>query len=263
MKWNRERINIMVGLAGVSPFETEVARAWAKRLEWPMIMVAFWIPLQWYLEEVNMISAHVVLIGDWFVWLAFLLESIILLSLVHDKRQYLLNNWMNVAIILTGVFIIWGYAPVLSVLRSLRVLLVLGLLLRISRTLTKILKQNQLGNLLAFTLFIVVVSGVMISGFDPAIHDPWEGIWWALVSITTVGYGDVVPVSGPGKFFASLLIVLGIVVFSVLTATVSAYLIRRSEEERGEEIHDLLKDVQRRLERIENKLKKIEQESEQ
>ena len=262
MKWNRERINVITGLAGVSPFETEVARTWAKRLEWPMIMVAFWIPIQWYLEEVNMISVGAVRIGDWFVWFAFLLETLILLVLVHDKRQYLLNNWMNVAIILTGMLIIWGYTPVLSVLRSLRLLLVLGLLLRISRTLTKILRQNQLGNLLAFTLFMVVVSGILISGFDPAIHDPWEGIWWALVSITTVGYGDVVPVSGPGKFFASLLIVLGIVVFSVLTATVSAYLIRRSEEERGEEIHDMLKDVQRRLERIENKLKKIEQDSE-
>ena len=262
MKWSRERLNIMTGLAGVSPFESEVARAWAKRLEWPMILVAFWIPIQWYLEELHMISVRAVLLGDWFVWLAFLLESLILLLLVRNKWQYLRNNWMNVAIILTGVFIIWGYAPVLAVTRALRLLLVLGLLLRISRTLTQILRQNQLGNLLAFTLFMVVVSGVLISGFDPAIHDPWEGIWWALVSITTVGYGDVVPVSGPGKLFASLLIVLGIVVFSVLTATVSAYLIRRNEEERGEEIHDMLKDVQRRLERIENKLKKIDQDSE-
>jgi len=262
MQWSRERLNIITGLAGVSPFESEVARVWAKRLEWPMILVAFWIPIQWYLEELNMISAHALRLGDWFVWLAFTLETLTLLLLVRNKRHYLLHNWMNVAIIFTGVFIVWGYAPVLAVLRSLRLLLVLGLLLRISRTLTQVLRQNQLGNLLAFALFMVVVSGVLISGFDPAIHDPWEGIWWALVSITTVGYGDVVPVSGPGKLFASLLIVLGIVVFSVLTATISAYLIRRNEEQEGEELHQMLKDVQRRLERIENHLKKIEQDKE-
>jgi voltage-gated potassium channel len=262
MNWSRERLNIMTGLAGVSPYETEAARAWAKRLEWPMIFVAFWIPIQWYLEELHMISKHAVIIADWFVWLTFLVETLILLLLVHDKRQYLINNWMNVAIIFTGVFIVWGYAPVLAVLRSLRMLLVLGLLLRISRTLNHVLRQNQLGNLLAFTLFMVVMSGVLISGFDPAIHDPWEGIWWALVTITTVGYGDVVPVSGPGKFFASLLIILGIVVFSVLTATVSAYLIRRTEESEGEELHQLMKDVQRRLERIENRMKKLEQDNE-
>lgn len=262
MKWSQERLNIMTGLAGVSPFESELARTWAKRLEWPMILVAFWIPIQWYLEELHMISQHAVLIGDWFVWLTFLLETLTLLLLVRNKGHYLLHNWMNVAIILTGVFIVWGYAPVLAVLRSLRMLLVLGLLLRISRTLTNVLRQNQLGNLLAFTLFMVVMSGVLISGFDPAIHDPWEGIWWALVTITTVGYGDVVPVSGPGKLFASLLIVLGIVVFSVLTATVSAYLIRRNEEQEGDELHQMLKDVQRRLERIENRMKKMEQDKE-
>jgi voltage-gated potassium channel len=262
MNWSRERLNSITGLAGVSPFESEMARAWAKRLEWPMILVAFWIPIQWYLEELHMISVHAARAGDWFVWLAFVTETLILLLLVRNKWHFLLHNWMNLAIIFTGVFIIWGYEPVLAVLRSLRLLLVLGLLLRISHTLLQVLKQNQLGNLLAFTLFMVVVSGILISGFDPAIKDPWEGIWWALVSITTVGYGDVVPVSGPGKLFASLLIVLGIVVFSVLTATISAYLIRRNEEAQGEELHQLLKDVQRRLERIENRIKKIEQDSE-
>jgi len=251
---------MLTGVAGVSPYESELARAWAKRLEWPMILVAFWIPIQWYLEELHKISPHAVIFGDWFVWLTFTLETLILLLLVRDKRLYLIRNWMNVAIIVTGVFIVWGFAPVLAVFRSLRLLLVLGLLFRISRTLTHVLRQNHLGNLLVFTLFMVVVSGILISGFDPAIHDPWQGIWWALVTITTVGYGDVVPVSGPGKLFASLLIIFGIVVFSVLTATVSAYLIRRNEEQEGEELHQLLKDVQRRLERIENRLKKIEQD---
>ncbi|MDH5359919.1 MAG: potassium channel family protein [Gammaproteobacteria bacterium] len=260
MKFSRQRINQLTGLAGVSPHETESARRWADRLEWPMLMVAFWIPVQWYLEEVGLIDIRVAKLGDWFIWCAFVVESLIMLVTVHDKWRYLLHNWMNVAIILTGILIVWGYTPVIAVLRSLRLLLVLGLLLRISRTMTEILQQNNLGNLLAFALFMVVISGILISGIDPAIETPWQGIWWALVSITTVGYGDVVPVSGPGKFFASMLIILGIVVFSLLTANVSAFLIRRSSEQEEEESQDLLRDIQRRLERIEVHLKKMEQD---
>ena len=259
MKWNRNRINQLTGLAGVSPHETEAARRWAERLEWPMLVVAFWIPVQWYLEEVSLIDIRVAKLGDWFVWCAFVAESLIMLTTVRDKWRYLMHNWMNIAIILTGILIVWGYTPVVAVLRSLRLLLVIGLLLRISRTMVEILQQNNLGNLLAFAMFMVVISGILISGIDPAIKDPWQGVWWALVSITTVGYGDVVPVSGPGKFFASMLIIMGIVVFSLLTANVSAFLIRRSEAREDEETQDALKDIQRKLERIENRLKKMEQ----
>ena len=70
-----------------------------------------------------------------------------------------------------------------------------------------------------------------------------------------MGYGDVVPVSGAGKFFASLHILLGIGVFSLLTANISAFLVKQNEMQEDAEEHELLKDIQRRLERIENRLK--------
>ncbi|MBD3670211.1 MAG: two pore domain potassium channel family protein [Gammaproteobacteria bacterium] len=262
MKLSREQLDQLTGLAGVSPYETETARRWGKWLEWPMLLVAFWIPVQWYLDEIGLLSGQASRLGDWLVWFAFVIETGVLLLLVRDKKHFLLHNWMNVAIILTGVFIAWGYAPILAILRSLRLLLILGLLVRISRTLSQVVHENHLGNLLVFTLFIVVVSGMLISTIDPAIEDPWQGIWWALVSISTVGYGDVVPTSGPGKFFASLLIILGIIVFSLLTATISAYLTHRKGEAGNQEIYELLKDIQRRLDRIESRMKKVEQDQE-
>ncbi|MBD3610465.1 MAG: potassium channel family protein [Gammaproteobacteria bacterium] len=263
MDWKQAQLHHYTGLAGVSPHETEKARIWARRLEWPMLLVAFWIPVQWYLEEVGLISLGASNLGNWFVWLAFVIETGILLLLVHDRWRYLMHNWMNLAIIITGVMIVWDYDPVLTILRSLRLLLVIGILLRVSKTLSKVLERNHLGNLLAFAMFMVVMSGILISGIDPAIESPWQGVWWALVTVTTVGYGDVVPVSGAGKFFASLLILLGIGVFSLLTANVSAFLVRQDEEKEDKEEHQLLKDIQRRLERIENRLKKIESDKDE
>ena len=50
------RIVHLLGIAGVDPQEQPDARLWAKRLEWPMLLVALWIPVQWYLGETQLIT---------------------------------------------------------------------------------------------------------------------------------------------------------------------------------------------------------------
>ena len=104
---------------------------------------------------------------------------------------------------------------------------------------------------------MIVVSGILIASFDPGIQSAWDGIWWAWVTVTTVGYGDVVPVSGAGKFFASLLILLGVGLFSLLTANISAFLIGRDALKEEQEMRGRLRDIQDRLKRIEEHLERL------
>lgn len=257
MTVGRRQISSLAGLAGVDAAEREVARRWAQRLEWPMLLIALWIPVQWYLEEIQVLSFMESRIADVIVWSAFVFETVLLSSLVQYKKHYLLHNWMNLAIICAGVFIIWGYEPVLAFLRALRLILVIGILLRISRTLSHVLSQNNLGNTLAFALFVVVMSGIIMWRIDPAVHSAWEGIWWALVTVSTVGYGDVVPVSEGGRMFATFLIMLGIVTLAILTANISAYLIKFGNGERNDKLHEQLNEISARLEAIERQIKQI------
>ena len=196
-------------------------------------------------------------IGDWAIWLFFVIETIVLTILTTDKLNHLKRNWMNVAIITAGLPILWTNTPLAGILRSLRLLLLLGIILRISRTVTGILSTNQLGYTLVFSLFVIVVSGILIASFDPGIQSAWDGIWWAWVTVTTVGYGDVVPVSGAGKFFASLLILLGVGLFSLLTANISAFLIGRDALKEEQEMRGRLRDIQDRLKRIEEHLERL------
>lgn len=244
----------LLGICGVEAHESAEAREWAKRLEWPMLAVVLWIPVQWYLEETGIFSPAHGKIGDWMIWSVFLVETVLLTALVRDKLRYLRGNWMNLLIILGGLPVVWQYTPLLGLLRSLRLLLVFVLLFRLSRTLRTLLVRHQLGTTLAISLAVVLIGGIVESRLDPSIGTIWDGVWWAWVTVATVGYGDIVPHNEAGRLFGALLILMGVVLVSLLTANLSAFLIGSEVQKVEREEHDadvMLKDIAARLERVE------------
>jgi voltage-gated potassium channel len=103
----------------------------------------------------------------------------------------------------------------------------------------------------------MVMSGVIVSRIDPSVGTVWDGMWWAWTTMSTVGYGDVVPHSAAGRLFGSLLILFGVVLLSLLTANLAAFFIGSDVEkvERDEKEADrMLRDISARLERIERRL---------
>ena len=160
----------------------------------------------------------------------FVLETVLLTFLVRDKRRYLISNWINLLIIAGGVPLLWGSSAHAGALRSLRILLLFKILLDMSSTIRKMLSSNNIGITLFVTLIITIMAGTSMAAIDPAIETPWDGIWWAWVTVTTVGYGDLVPESPQGKIFGGLLMVLGLGIFSLITASFSAFLISREEK---------------------------------
>lgn len=247
----------LLGIAGVAEHETATARHWARRLEWPMVGVALWIVLQWYLEETGGLAHAVARVADWLVWLAFLLETVILTAQVRDKRRYLFGNWLNILIITAGFPFFWQYAPLIGLLRSVRLVLVVALLLRMSRSARKLLGQHKLGATLIVAFVTLVLSGIIMSRIDPSIGDAWDGMWWAWVTMATVGYGDVVPHTGAGRLFASLVVLFGVVLISLLTANLAAFFIGGDVEKIEAEEREsdrLLRDISERLARVEKML---------
>jgi len=247
----------LLGIAGVEEHETAAARHWARRLEWPMVGVALWIVLQWYLEETGTLSHALARIADWLVWLAFLLETVVLTAQVRDKRRYLFGNWLNLLIITAGFPYFWQFAPLIGLLRSVRLLLVMALLVRMSKSARKLLSQHKLGTTLVVAFATMVLSGIIMSRVDPSIGDVWDGMWWAWVTMATVGYGDVVPHTGAGRLFASLVVLFGVVLISLLTANLAAFFIGSDVEKietEEKESERLLKEISARLARVEQML---------
>jgi voltage-gated potassium channel len=266
---------LLTGLSGVAKDERPVALRWASRFELPMILLAIWILIEWYLRGKGIYSVMFDRVTDWVIWLFFVLETVLLTSLVQNKLGYLRSNWMNLLIISVGVPLLWGGGTYAAALRSLRVLLIFPLLLNVTISMRKVLSRNYLGTVLLVALAFTLMSGLLIAGIDPSIENVWQGIWWAWVTVSTVGYGDTVPQSVAGKVFGAVVILFGVGFFSLLTASFSAYFVSRGEieieEEEIKEINQLkeieqeeieeisqLKDIERRIETMEKTLQRIE-----
>lgn len=251
----------LLGIAGVNASESPTAIKWARRLEWPVLIVALWIPIQWYLEETGSVTLKTARWLDWAIWLVFLFETTLLSTLVRDKKHYLLSNWMNLVIIIAGVPMEWTYTPLIGALRNLRLLLMMFLLLRLSHRIRSYLARGQLGIMLLITGIVIVLAGIIISRLDPSIGSIWDGMWYAWVTISHTGYGDIVPKTTSGRFFGGILILLGVVLVTVFTANLSAFLIGSNSEDEGQDAKNLnqeskvtLQDVMKRLDRIERML---------
>jgi len=226
-----------------------------------MLFVALWIPLQWYLEETQAIAPLLGRIADWLVWLAFLAETVLLSMLVRNRRAYLRGNWMNLVIIVGGMPLLWKFTPLVGLLRSFRLVLAVMILARLSKSVRMLLSRHQLGNTLVAAFVTMVMSGIIVSRIDPSIGTVWDGMWWAWVTMSTVGYGDVVPHNAAGRLFGALLILFGVVLLSLLTANLAAFFIGSDVEkvERDEKAADrMLKDISARLERIERQLEELQ-----
>ncbi len=255
------KVTHLLGIAGVDASETPAAIKWARRLEWPVLLVALWIPIQWYLEETGAVTLTTARWLDWAIWLVFLFETTLLSILVRDKKHYLLSNWMNLVIIMAGVPMEWTYTPLIGALRNLRLLLMMFLLLRLSHRIRSYLARGQLGIMLLITGIVIVLAGIIISRLDPSIGSIWDGMWYAWVTISHTGYGDIVPKTTSGRFFGGILILLGVVLVTVFTANLSAFLIGSSSEDDDQDSKKLnqpsevtLQDVMKRLDRIERML---------
>jgi voltage-gated potassium channel len=118
------------------------------------------------------------------------------------------------------------------------------------------------GVIVSITTITVIVSGVLIRVFDPSeFASIGDGLWWALQTVTTVGYGDIVPKHVSGRIIAALVMLEGIAFITVVTAVITSIFIERARRESdtlagqlSDHLQDTLASVDERLRRIEQRL---------
>jgi voltage-gated potassium channel len=107
----------------------------------------------------------------------------------------------------------------------------------------------------AVTLSVAIVAGLLIRSFDhEAFPTVGSGLWWAVQTVTTVGYGDKVPTSTEGRLVAAVVMISGLGFMTVLTASISALFVESARRRRSrrddaslEQIADRLDEIERRL----------------
>jgi voltage-gated potassium channel len=251
-----KRIRAVFGVAGVSMNSPRRVRKWGNFFEWAMLIIVFWLPIQWYLEKRQILPAHLNVIADWMIWIAFVVETVTMVSMVKRKVRYLVTNWLNLVIIVVGFPLLWTYFPLLATVRITRVLFMISILVPWLPLARDFLSRNHLGATLLISVILTFLSGILISVFDSGIPNPLDGVWWAWETVTTVGYGDVVPTTVEGRILAIFVMVMGLGLFSLLTANFSAFLIGRNkrEEDRQDKLIDQIKELSEKIDKLEEKM---------
>jgi voltage-gated potassium channel len=229
-----------------------------RALEWPMAVLALvTVPalvLEYRATDPRLREAAYVL--NWIVWLAFCGEFA-LRWVARGSTKFLREAWFDLLLIVVSPpFFVPDYLQSLRGVRALRILRLLrlvragavaGMGLRLSRRLFGRRKFHYTA-LVAVAVVFVGALGVFIfeSESNRAIGSFGDALWWAVVTATTVGYGDLSPVTLEGRLIAVVLMLTGIGVIGVFTATVASLFFEQEQSE--------LAGVSARLEAIERKL---------
>lgn len=245
-----------IGLSGIPACESVRIRRLGRLLRYLEIPVIIWLALQWHWELFKLMTPLQSYIADWCVWLYFLIKLLFMVNVVERKLLFIRRNWGYFSIIIAGCIFLIPYPPIAHFFQFARLLLMFVLLIPWIDACRVSLSDNRLGTTILTAAIIIVLAGILISGLDDNIRHWYDGIWWAWVTVSTVGYGDVVPSGLVGRLFASFLIFLGLGLFSVFTANFSALFIQRSRRKRNEQQKQMLVLLEelRQLHQEENKI---------
>lgn len=116
--------------------------------------------------------------------------------------------------------------------------------------------DKQLKKYLLALVVLAILLGVWIVPveFGHKINNLNDGLWWAVTTVTGVGYGDVVPVTGLGRMIGAVLMTVGLILFSFVVALLSSRFMRAEEKYHRLRQEKILDSVNNKLYRLEKKL---------
>ena len=198
-------------------------RVWSETLTFLALafLVAFSYPA--FIDPVPSSTQALLNIVQWVSWIAFATDLIFGLFNAKSKKNYLKKHPLEVAAVLL---------PFLRPLRLMRVISFGGLAIQ----------KVAIGRQFAITIkvfltsiFVAYISAVQITITERAVEGSniknfGDGFWWAITTVTTVGYGDRYPTTTEGRFIAVTLMIMGISLMGVITASVAAWFVKMGQE---------------------------------
>jgi len=215
-----------------SDFERRSAQlsTWERRTEWPLtigallFLIAYSIRIIWPQQTVipRAFENWVLMV----TWIGFAVDYAVRLAISPDRWLFVRKNLLDLFTIVL---------PVARPLRLLRAFTALSVLNRIG-------SQTMHGRLLTYvtgsSALLLFVSGLAVTDAErgvpgATITDFGTGIWWAVVTMSMVGYGDITPQTLVGRLIATALMIAGLVVVGVIAGTLSSWIIAQMSGDEG------------------------------
>ena len=231
---------------------------WERRTDAPLLwlavvfLVVLLLPLvvnldPWAQTALSVVSAA--------IWAAFALDYLARLFLAPQRWHYVRTHPLDLLVIAL---------PLLRPLRALRLLRLarVGSLLGLAhRRAHRSLHARVSAYVVATVLVVIGVSAVAMVDAERGAEDANittlpDALWWAATTVTTVGYGDRYPTTGLGRLIAVVLMIVGIALLGVITATVAAFFVSRLQDvqEAEERTEATLSDVLAELREVRERL---------
>jgi voltage-gated potassium channel len=226
-------------------------------MEWPLLVAALLTIPAIALEEsdVGRLWDAVDSILNWTIWSVFIAEIVIMLRVVPDRRRWLREHPLEVAIVVLTPPLLPASLQAARAFRLLRVVRLLKLA-KLTRRLFSTEGIRDAGVLAAMTILGGGAAFAAIeNGHQAEPVSAWDGVWWAITTVTTVGYGDFTPRTAGGRAIAIVVMFVGIGFIAILTAAAAGRFLReqRAETNALEGVEQRLDEVLRRLAVIEDR----------
>ena len=229
-----------------------------------MVSVLMLIPVL-VIEYTQQTLEPVALYLNWGIWTVFLVEYVVLFYFSKNKIEFIKSHKIELIIIIFSFPIVpeglessgfLRFARLPRLLNGLRFFRLAALLNRFASTVKSIFNSKGLRFIVYATIGIVLFFGFLFYISEPDVQTYSDGLWWALVTITTVGYGDITPLTNLGRIIASALMIMGIGFIATITAAVSSYFIS-SFGDRDITMNDLAK----KLDKLEVEIQYLKKEN--
>jgi len=206
------------------------------------VLALIWVALGFSIDQIGsgvrppLEAAELLLTG------VFVVEFVSRLYAAHDRRQYLGGHWIDAIALAPPVRAV----RLLRLLRLLRLVRAFAGFYRVAMHVQGLARHRGYAWLLVTWLSVMVICSAIVfaaeHGVNRLISSPFDALWWGVTTLTTVGYGDTYPVTPEGRIAAMVLMLLGIGLFSAMTAAIASYFItQESAASNGHPIVDHLR----------------------
>ena len=171
------------------------------------------------------------------VFFAFAIDYFVKLVLTESKPTYIRTQWLSLFIVISQLLALLPALGVFGVLRGVRAIRVLGVIARIfgigaatKSSGKEFFKKRAASVAFGVAGLTLITSAVAFTiaedvGDGRRINSFFDALWWSAATITTVGYGDIYPVTAAGRVIAVFTMVVGISTLAVVTARIAKFLI--------------------------------------
>ena len=225
------------------------AQRWERATDWPLIAAGL-IFLAAYAVPILRpdLPRGLIEVCGWLTlitWGIFIVDFVVRVLLADRRLRYVVRHWYDALVV------------ILPLLRPLQLLRLIPLLMVINRRAQSRLRGRVVvyvvggASLLAFCAALAVLDAER-SNPNANIKDFGDATWWAVTTMTTVGYGDRYPVTGVGRLVAFGLMVGGIALLGTVTATLASWLVELvgAEREQADDLHALVRRLEAKVDQL-------------